>query len=151
MAVFGLPPTLTLSSQAKHVQESFWGEIYGGYGHTFFSNLYVGIRVGANFSDTNIKSQSSSNLSQILAPNIPISSTITNYPKAKLWFPEPTFIEKVGWVFYEKTLVFGLVGLAINRPLLEGSVIASDSGGGNTPFDGEVNFSIRKKSQVLHF
>ncbi|MEC7839769.1 MAG: outer membrane beta-barrel protein [Chlamydiota bacterium] len=151
VAVFGLPHTMTISSQPKNDNESFWGEIYGGYGCTYFSHLYVGLRVGANLSYFDVKNRNSSSLSQALTQDISISSTITNHPEVKLWLPEATFDQKIGWVFCQKTLVFGLVGFAVNRPSLKGSVVASDSGSGDTPFDGEVNFSLRKKGQYIHF
>lgn len=151
VADFGLPHTLTLSSSGKGYNESFFGEVYGGYGCIYFCHLYVGLRLGASLSDFDVKNRSSSSLSQTLSSTIPISSTITNSLKGKLWLPEVTIDQKIGWVFNERTLVFGLVGVALNQPSLKGFSVASDTGGGDTPFDGSVSFSLDKKGQLAHF
>lgn len=150
-AVFGLPYTLTLTAHNKDENESLWGEIYCGWGCTYFNRLYVGVRAGANLSDFDVKNCSTSSLNHQISPDIPISSSIATYPYVKLWLAEVTLDQKIGWMICPNTLIFALVGAALNRPSLKGSSAATSSSGGDTPFDGNVEFSLDNNGQLLHF
>lgn len=151
VALFGLPHYLSLSSKSISCNESLWGEVYGGCGRTYFCHLYLGLRAGMNISDFHVKDFNSTSLSENLSPDIPISSAIINQSKLKLRLVEGTFDQKIGWIFCKNTLLFALVGVAINQPSLTGSSLFTDSGGGDTPFDGNVSFSLDKKGKSTHF
>lgn len=92
-----------------------WGELYAGWGCRFASCFYLGGRVGVNFSSFSQKNDTSSGTLTFLTAE----ASVNDVARTKLWVAEPTFDLKPGIVFCEKTMVFGIVGVAWNRHELD--------------------------------
>lgn len=95
----------------------FYGEFFAGFGCQFCSNLYLGARAGVNFSKFNIKRK------ELVGSNRPeeiitFSLTHETSQETSIQQAEFTFDGKFGWIICEKTMIYGLVGVALNKPKL---------------------------------
>lgn len=115
----GFVPELMLQRQHNSVfQMRPWGEIFGGWGRQC-GYLYLGGRFGVNFSDFSPTAHAYNNS---LDPNdeqdyAPIEDTL----KTKMRTTEYTLDFKPGWVFCQKTMLYGIFGAAFNKERLEGT------------------------------
>ncbi len=97
-----------------------WGEVYGGWGWQFCW-LYLGARVGANFSQYDPNGEAL--LVNAATDVITLGSTLTT----KLQATEYTFDFKPGVVFCNNTMFFGIFGAAVNKERMEGRMIFTNS------------------------
>ncbi|MFZ0565572.1 MAG: hypothetical protein WAM28_05250 [Chlamydiales bacterium] len=108
-------------------ETSPWGELFVGWGKQC-SCLYLGGRFGINFSSFCPKVDSNVSLvgdsSGILdVDNFIIDSNL----KTKLWCVEYTFDFKPGIVFCKRAMLFGIIGVAVNKERLMGRSIFTAS------------------------
>lgn len=96
------------------------GEIYAGWGCQFANQLYLGIRIGANFSRYSIDEEVVAR-SRIISSQIQNTSVVSDKIRTRLWTTEYTFDFKPGFVFCSQTMLFGIFGVAFN----EGRMAAS--------------------------
>lgn len=133
-----------------------WGEVFVGWGKQC-SCFYLGGRFGINFSNFDLKTESSTGMSDIDvdvngsvggAVNFELAFDTTgllnDHLKTEMRTVEYTLDFKPGIVFCDRTMVFGIIGAAFNRAQLKG----------HSKFDlaGEIkNFVIDPPANVVSF
>lgn len=123
-----------------------WGEVFGGWGWQFCW-LYLGGRVGANFSRFDPESRLNAQIFEIIA-GVPGSiDTYNNTIKTELRITEYTFDFKPGIVFCNNTMLFGIFGAALNKQHMHGKSMYELSGPDVTdPGTAEIEVSRRRSS-----
>jgi opacity protein-like surface antigen len=120
-AVFDTPQNLTALNgrvhKARVCQSQPVGEIYAGWGHQM-DCFYLGARLGLNFSSCELKL--SQTVGQRDANDTLYSAELKDRAKSHLRPWEFTFDLKPGYVFCDQTMVFALIGGAVNEETLRG-------------------------------
>jgi hypothetical protein len=94
---------------------TLWGELYLGYGCRFCSCFYLGGRLGANFSGGEVVAESSYDVPPFEQDP---GSKRAQRARIEMNDVEPTLDAKGGWLPCDSTMVFGLLGLSLNRVTL---------------------------------
>jgi opacity protein-like surface antigen len=157
----GIPSSsfdLNSDEQGKWREKQGVGEIFAGYGCQLplymplygYINGYLGIRAGLNFPSFFIRTTNLIEFEETVLPFIESSSAaINNRIEIRHWGAEGTFDGKLGIIFSNKSLFFGLVGVAFNRPKIkvkEITVFIPPSGVTFTEI-----FRLSKKGRHAHF
>ena len=108
--------TLQDTSKAHIYDISPWGELFAGWGRQC-GCYYWGGRLGINFSHFNPKLRSTA---ANLDPGDEAIALLDDSLKTEMWTAEYTFDFKPGIVFCERTMLFGILGAAINKERLIG-------------------------------
>lgn len=151
-ALNGIPSTVTLSSNASIAKNHIWGEVYAGGGFTFCRTLYLGPRLGVNFSSFDMSYKPRGELNTVFPPAFPVTLQLVGKGRVKLQPVEYTLDAKGGIVLWCNTLLYGLVGVAANQPTLwtspalEGS---ASTGFVSASIDQEI--SRRRRGEWAHF
>jgi len=92
-----------------------WGELYAGYGFRCGSCFYLGARISVNFTNRKIKATSEKGLTDIPDGDDEFVITWSDDVTSRLNSVEGAFDLKLGLVFCENTMFFGLVGVGLNQ------------------------------------
>ncbi len=111
----------TFAIHAESCRVNPWGEVFGGWGRQCGS-LYLGGRLGGNFSDGKprlvlLATELESGVTELFQFNL----------YTKLQRAEFTFDFKPGWVFCSRSMLFGLVGGAVNKIRLNFNTLAQET------------------------
>ena len=108
--------TLNHFSTMDLYQNRLYGEFYGGWSYQFCMGLHIGARAGVNFSSFGIIHKE-----KTIESN-PTSLTINGFThqeieiESKIRSVDYTIDGKVGWAFGLDTMVYFLIGGALNKP-----------------------------------
>jgi opacity protein-like surface antigen len=104
------PPPFNLRVSVDPCKVGVWGEIFVGYGCTPCDWLYLGARLGSNFSSSELVVTAKG---AAIFEETPLEPSLVG--RFKMNSVEPTLDAKPGFVFCEDTMLFGLIGVALNR------------------------------------
>jgi hypothetical protein len=100
--------------RAEVCKRGLWGELYLGYGCTAGGWFYLGARLGANFTSSQI--HATLNCGSVLAAEeVAIPLLITERVSLKMNDVEPTIDFRPGLLWCGDTMLFALIGAAYNR------------------------------------
>lgn len=120
---------------------SGWGEIYGGWGDRICQCFYLGGRLGWNYASYDVKEPLTFHTQGTISSAIFVSN-LSSQARTKLNTSEFFADAKPGWILGCGTMVFGLVGVAVNREALQ----EKDSGGAGFTIFTPISFSSHQQS-----
>ncbi|MCB1114622.1 MAG: outer membrane beta-barrel protein [Chlamydiia bacterium] len=115
----GFLPTISLNAHNDLYDTGGVGEVFLGYGQTC-ETLYYGARLGVNFSHSSPKGRAEAENILPLNPTESQSSLLRSHVESELCTVEFTADVKLGWIFCDRTMLFGLIGAAFNEQKLRG-------------------------------
>lgn len=105
---------------AKLYKNNIYGSVFGGIGAQFCTGLHLGVRVGVNASRFDIKHEEGTRkFFPSEAPGNAFIVTQDVVSNMRLRTFEYTLDGRVGWLLTQKTLLFGLLGMAWNKKKLD--------------------------------